>query len=244
MIPRTLLYFRSFLFFFILCIVTPCWAIICFLSLPFPYQTRYYITARWNVFVIWLAKRLCGIHYQIKGESNLPHAPAILLCKHQSAWETIFLFYQMPRPLAFVLKRELLWVPFFGWALRLLRMIPIDRKNTKSAFKNISTCGQDRLDHGQWIIMFPEGTRIAPGKKGKYKSGGARLALQTQTPIIPIAINAGRCWPKNSLLKYPGMVTVSIGPAISPQNTTSEQLIQQVETWIENEMRVISPNDY
>jgi 1-acyl-sn-glycerol-3-phosphate acyltransferase len=150
----------------------------------------------------------------------------------------------MPRPLAFVLKRELLWVPFFGWALRLLRMIPIDRKNTKSAFKKISTCGQDRLDHGQWIIMFPEGTRIAPGKKGKYKSGGARLALQTQTPIIPIAINAGRCLPKNSLLKYPGMVTVSIGPAISPQNTTSEQLIQQVETWIENEMRVISPNDY
>ena len=225
-------------------LVTVPWACLCFLAAPLPYAKRYFVTSRWNVFIIWLAKALCGIRYQIKGWDNLPDAPVILLCKHQSAWETIFLLCKMPRPLVFVLKRELLYVPFFGWALGLLRMIPIDRNKGKDAFAQVVTQGRKRLADGQWVIMFPEGTRIPVGQTGKYKGGGARLAVETNTMVVPIALNAGECWGKNSFVKTPGLVTVSIGKPIAPDGRTPVELMQLVENWIESEMRVISPNVY
>ncbi|HWU97080.1 MAG TPA: lysophospholipid acyltransferase family protein [Oxalicibacterium sp.] len=235
---------RSLLFALIMLIVTPIWALICFLVAPFPYTTRYYVTSRWNVFIIWLAKVLCGIRYQIKGYENLPDAPVILLSKHQSAWETIFLLCNMPRPLVFVLKRSLIYIPLFGWALALLRMIAIDRNNGRDAFAQVARDGAQRLQDGQWIIMFPEGTRIPVGQRGKYKVGGTRLAVETNTLIVPIALNAGECWPRNAFIKRPGLITVSIGKPISPEGRTAVDLMQEVENWIESEMRVISPHAY
>ena len=241
---RFILFLRSLLFALVMVVVTMIWACLCLLAAPLPYTKRFYITTRWNVFIIWLAKVLCGIRYQVKGYENLPDAPVILLSKHQSAWETIFLLYSMPRPLVFVLKRELNYVPFCGWALALLRMIPIDRSKGKDAFAHVVVQGKQRLGDGQWVIMFPEGTRIAVGEKGKYKGGGARLAVETMTPVVPIAVNSGECWPKNSFIKKPGLVTVSIGKPIAPVDMTAPELMQQVENWIESEMRVISPNVY
>ncbi|HWT71928.1 MAG TPA: lysophospholipid acyltransferase family protein [Oxalicibacterium sp.] len=241
---RINLFLRSLLFAVIMFVATVVWAFVCFLAAPFPYTTRYYVTSRWNMFIIWLAKVLCGIRYQVKGMENLPDAPLILLSKHQSAWETIFLLWRMPRPLVFVLKKSLIYIPLFGWALALLRMIPIDRKNGKDAFAQVVREGVQRLKDGQWIIMFPEGTRIPVGKQGKYKGGGARLAVETQTPVVPIALNAGECWPRNAFIKKPGLITVSIGKPISPEGLNAVELMQLVENWIESEMRVISPHAY
>lgn len=241
---NAVLFLRSLLFALIMLIVTPIWAFVCFAVAPFPYTTRYYVTSRWNVFIIWLAKVLCGIRHQIKGYENLPDAPVILLSKHQSAWETIFLLCNMPRPLVFVLKRSLIYIPLFGWALALLRMIAIDRNNGRDAFAAVARAGTQRLQDGQWIIMFPEGTRIPVGQRGKYKIGGTRLAVETNTLVVPIALNAGECWPRNAFIKRPGLVTVSIGKPISPEGRTPADLMQEVENWIESEMRVISPHAY
>lgn len=238
------MFIRSLLFVLIILPLTLIWACVCFIVAPLPYNQRYFVTSRWNVFVIWLAKVLCGIRYQFKGYENLPDQPVILLSKHQSAWETIFLLCMMPRPLVFVFKKSLLYIPFFGWALGLLRMIPINRNKGRDAFAQVVTQGRRRLADGQWIIMFPEGTRIAPGKRGKYKGGGARLAVETNTVVVPIAHNAGECWPKNSFIKRPGLVTVSIGKPMSPQGLSAIELMEQVENWIESEMRVISPHVY
>jgi 1-acyl-sn-glycerol-3-phosphate acyltransferase len=237
---RITLFLRSLLFMLLMTLATVIWAPLCFLFAPLPYKQRYYLTTRWNVFVIWAAKVVCGIHYRIKGQENLPDAPAIVLSKHQSAWETIFLCFTMTRPLVFVFKKELTYIPFFGWGIALLRMIPIDRSKSKDAFAQVVEQGKRRLAGGQWIIMFPEGTRIPVGRKGKYKSGGARLAVETKTMVIPIALNAGECWPKNSFIKNPGVITVSIGKPISPEGLTAAELMQKVENWIESEMHVIS----
>lgn len=241
---RITLFLRSLLFMFLMVVATLIWAPLCFLCAPLPYNKRYFWTSRWNMFVIWAAKAVCGIRYQVKGYENLPDAPVILLSKHQSAWETIFYLYFMPRPLVYVFKKELIYIPFFGWALGLLRMIPINRSKGRDAFAQVVTQGRKRLTGGQWIIMFPEGTRIPVGEKGKYKGGGARLAIETNTPVVPIAMNSGECWPKNSFIKKPGMITVSIGKPISPEGLNATELMQQVENWIESEMRLISPHVY
>jgi 1-acyl-sn-glycerol-3-phosphate acyltransferase len=234
------LFLRSLAFALLVVLATLIWAPMCFLFAPLPYNKRYRLTAWWNKFVIWSAKVVCGIRYQIKGFENLPDAPAILLSKHQSAWETIFLLDKMPRPLVFVFKKELLYIPFFGWGIALLRMIPIDRSKARDAFAKVVEQGKKRLADGQWIIMFPEGTRIPVGKKGKYKVGGTRVAVETNTVVVPMAVNSGECWPKNSFIKKPGTITVSIGKPISPEGLTPNELLQKVENWIESEMRVIS----
>jgi 1-acyl-sn-glycerol-3-phosphate acyltransferase len=241
---RLILFSRSVLFLVSMVSATIIWAFACLLFAPLPYNQRYYCTARWNKYIIWTAKIICGIRYTVKGEENLPDSPAILLSKHQSAWETIFYLYYMPRPLVYVFKKEITYIPFFGWAIALMRMIPIDRKKGKDAFAQVVTHGRRRLADGQWVIMFPEGTRISVGETGRYKGGGARLAVETNTPVIPIAVNAGECWPKNSFIKKPGLITVSIGRPISPNGFTAIELMQKVETWIEDEMRVISPDVY
>jgi 1-acyl-sn-glycerol-3-phosphate acyltransferase len=244
MLRSTTLFLRSLFFVLVILLVTPFWACVCLLAAPLPYNQRYYVTSRWNVFAIWLAKAVCGIQYRFKGWDNLPDAPVILMPKHQSAWETIFLLCMMPRPLVFVFKKELLYVPFFGWALGLLRMIPIDRSSGMNAFRQVVMQGKKRLADGQWIIMFPEGTRTPVGRQGQYKSGGTRLAIHTKALVVPIALNSGECWPKNAFIKRPGTITVSIGPPISPEGHSPDSLLKLVENWIETEMRVISPAAY
>ena len=238
------LFLRSLLFMLVMIVATVVWACVCFFAAPLPYNQRFWVTSRWNVFIIWCAKVICGIRYEVRGRENLPDAQAIVLSKHQSAWETIFLLPNLTRPLVYVFKKEIMYIPFFGWAMYLLRMIPIDRKDGKNAFKHVVEIGRRRLVDGQWIIMFPEGTRIPVGEKGKYKSGGTRLAVETNTVVIPIAHNSGECWPKKSFLKRPGVITVSIGKPIAPDGHTADSMMQEVENWIESEMRVISPHVY
>ncbi|WP_231502145.1 1-acyl-sn-glycerol-3-phosphate acyltransferase [Herbaspirillum sp. RV1423] len=241
---RINLFLRSALFALFMAVVTIVWSMACILFAPFPYATRYYLTSRWNVAVLWAARVICGIRYEVRGMENLPDAPVVLLSKHQSAWETIFYVIGMPRPLVFVFKKELIYIPFFGWGIGLLRMIPIDRSKGRDAFAQVVEHGRKRLADGQWVIMFPEGTRMPVGKAGKYKYGGPRLAVETNTLVVPIAVNSGECWPKGSFIKTPGLITVSIGKPISPEGLDAAQLSQRVENWIESEMRVISPAVY
>jgi 1-acyl-sn-glycerol-3-phosphate acyltransferase len=150
----------------------------------------------------------------------------------------------MPRPLIFVFKKSLLYIPFFGWGLAMLRMIAIDRSRGREAMAQVIETGKRRLNDGQWVIMFPEGTRTPVGSQGKYKNGGAILAIGTDTPVVPIAVNSGDCWPRNAFIKKPGTIIVSIGEPISPQGLTASQLMEKVEHWIESEMRVITPGAY
>jgi len=241
---RVIPFLKSLLFYVLVALLTVVWAFVCMLVAPLPYNQRYWVTARWNVTVIWLGKVLCGMNYRVIGVENLPDAPVVLLSKHQSAWETIFYLMYMPRPLVFVFKKELHWIPFFGWGLAMLRMIPIDRSKGKDAFSHVVEQGKKRLANGQWIIMFPEGTRIPVGQKGMYKGGGARLAVETGATVVPLAMNSGDCWPKNSFIKKPGTITVSVGKPIPAAGRNPFELMTEVETWIEAEMRVISPQDY
>ena len=241
---RIFLFIRSLIFLLVMITATVIWAPVsmCFAFLP--YVQRYKITAMWNRFIIFAARVICGIEYEVRGKENFPDGPAILLAKHQSAWETIFLMTVTPRPLVFVFKKEILYLPFFGWAIALLRMIPIDRSKGKDAFNHVVRHGTRRLADGQWIVMFPEGTRIRVGSKGTYKLGGTRLAVATKSPVIPVALNSGEFWPKNSFIKHPGKVIVSIGKPISSEGKDAGELMQEVENWIESEMRVISPDVY
>ena len=241
---RSILFLRSALFLLLIVVATVVWAIACFGFLLLPYRQRYYMITRWNVFVSLAARAVCGIRWEIKGLENLPDAPVILLSKHQSAWETIFYCWLMPRPLIFVLKKELLYIPFFGWGLAMMRMIAIDRSKGRDAMAQVIQSGRRRLSDGQWVIMFPEGTRTPAGAQGKYKAGGTILAIGTQTPVVPIAMNSGDCWPRNAFIKKPGLITVSIGPPISPEGLSAAALMVKVENWIESEMRVITPSAY
>jgi 1-acyl-sn-glycerol-3-phosphate acyltransferase len=211
---------------------------------PLPLSWRYRLTVGWPRLAVWGARFIVGIRWQIKGWDNLPDKPVVILSKHQSAWETMFLIAWMPRELCFVYKRELHWVPFFGWGLALLKMISINRKKGSDSFEQVVAQGREKLAAGRWMIMFPEGTRIAPGKAGKYKSGGARVAVRTGAWVVPIAHNAGECWPRNAFVKRPGLITVSIGPAINSEGLTADALNRQVEAWIEGEMRVLNPERY
>jgi len=241
---RASLFARSLLFAVLIVIATVIWAIGCFVFLLLPYRQRYWMIIRWNVFICYAAKYVCGIHWHVKGFDNLPDAPVILLSKHQSAWETIFYCWLMPRPLIFVFKKSLLFIPFFGWGLAMLRMIAIDRSRGREAMTQVIETGKQRLNDGQWMIMFPEGTRTPVGRQGKYKNGGAILAIGTDTPVVPIAVNSGDCWPRNAFIKKPGTIVVSIGTPISPQGLSANELMEKVEHWIESEMRVITLGAY
>ena len=207
----------------------------------------YVIAQRWLTLSIDAARVIMGIRYQIQGQDNLPvgdTSPAILLVKHQSTYETFLMPAIMPHPLAYVFKRELLYVPFFGWAIGKLDMIHIDRSQRAKAFAKVVEQGQALLAQGVWVIMFPEGTRIPRGQRGVYKSGGARLAIATGAPVIPIAVTSATCWPRKAFIKYPGVVDVSIGAPIPSVGREADELTQQVEQWIESEMQRLDPEAY
>lgn len=235
---------RSILYLLLQLVTVIPWAFVCLACAPLPLRTRYRITVQWPRAMTWAARWICGIRWEVAGWENLPDGPVILLPKHQSTWETFFLIWGMPRDLCFVFKRELLYVPFFGWGMALLKMIHIDRAKTRVAFESLVTQGEAQLASGRWVIIFPEGTRIPAGVRGKYKSGGARLAIRTGVPVVPIAVNSGRLWPKKKFIKTPGLITVSIGKPIPSAGKTPEGLTSEVEHWIETEMRRISPTDY
>jgi len=178
------------------------------------------------------------LRYQVVGAKNIPKTPSIVLSKHQSAWETLA-FQEIFPPQVWVLKKELLMIPFFGWGLAMTSPIAIDRKSGKKALEQIVEQGIDRLQQGFWVVVFPEGTRIAPGSRGKYRVGGAWLATHTGYNVVPVAHNAGEFWGRNSFVKKPGTITVSIGRPIDPTGMEANDLNAQVEHWIETEVRRI-----
>ncbi len=207
----------------------------------------WWMAVRWLGWVIGGARVLLGIQVRVTGMDNLPDgatSPAVLLVKHQSTLETFLLPTLMPHPLAYVFKKELLAVPFFGWAMGRLDMIHIDRGQRSQAFNKVVAQGKLLLAQGIWIIMFPEGTRIERGKKGAYKAGGTRLAIETGAPVIPIAVSSAKCWPRKAFIKRPGVVDVSIGKAIPSQGRQADELMRDVEDWIEAEMRRLDPEAY
>jgi 1-acyl-sn-glycerol-3-phosphate acyltransferase len=189
----------------------------------------------WGWRVLWLAKHVCGIDYEIRGLENVPKHPTIIMAKHQSAWETVGILCHLPRGV-WIIKRELVWLPIIGWVLAGLKSIAIDRSSGKSARDQILEQGKDRLARGYSVVIFPEGTRVAPGERKKYGLGGALLATGANAKVLPIAHNAGECWRRNAFLKYPGKVTMSIGPVIETAGKDPVQVTQEVEAWIEAEM--------
>lgn len=231
---------RSSLFALFQIVITPVFAVIALLTFPFEPLTRYRIISNWARLNVAAARILCGIRYRVIGSEHIPREPCIILSKHQSAWETMAYQVIFP-PHVWVLKRELLWVPFFGWGLAMLSPIAINRGAAARALKQTLDQGRGRLAQGFSIVIFPEGTRIMPGKRSKYHPGGAWLALQTGTLVLPVAHNAGELWQRNAFLKRPGLITVSIGAPIPPQNMSAAELNQRVEQWIEGEMQRISP---
>ena len=232
---------RSMAFAIVQAVATPVYALIALLTFPFPPMLRYRIISRWSRLMVRAAEHICGIRYRVLGAENIPREPCIILSKHQSAWETLAFQVIFP-PQVWVIKRELLWVPFFGWGLAMLRPIAIDRKGGAQALRQTLEQGRERLGCGFSIVIFPEGTRTAPGTQGSYHPGGAWLAIQTGAPVLPVAHNAGTCWPRNAWLKYPGLVTVSVGHPFSPDGAKAPELMRRVEQWIENEMQRIERN--
>jgi 1-acyl-sn-glycerol-3-phosphate acyltransferase len=230
-----LLVLRSALYALGMVVVTPVYFVIILLAFPFKPIERYRIISVWSrIMLAWL-KLTCSLDYRVLGAENLPKGPAIVLSKHQSAWETLA-FQQILPPLVWVLKRELLRIPFFGWGLAMGHPIAIDRAAGKEALRQVLEQGKDRLDQGFWVVVFPEGTRVKPGEKGKYNIGGAFLATHTGATVVPVAHNAGEFWGKNAFLKYPGTITLSIGQAIDPKDLKPGELNARVEAWIEDEM--------
>jgi 1-acyl-sn-glycerol-3-phosphate acyltransferase len=229
---------RSTLFAAALVLVTPVYAVVALLTFPLPRLARYHVISGWSRLIIRLSKILLKIDWRVEGRENLPGRPAVILSKHQSAWETMAFQLIFP-PQVHVLKRELLWIPFFGWGLAMLSPIAIDRKAGLRALKHTVEQGRERLRRGFSIVIFPEGTRSAPGARGVYQVGGAWLALQTGAPIVPVAHNAGTYWPRKAFVKRPGTITVSIGPAVRANGLKAAALMQNIETWIENETQRI-----
>ncbi len=231
---QALVLVRSLVFLLLQAALTVVWSVVSLLTFPFRPFTRYRIITLWSRLVVWLAQVICGVRYQVRGLENLPRQPSIVLAKHQSAWETIAFEVFLP-PQVWVLRRSLLRVPFFGWGLAMMSPIAIDRGAGMQALKQMLEQGRERLAQGFWIIIFPEGTRIPPGQRGRYQIGGAWLAVHTGAPVLPIAHNAGRLWRKNAFLKFPGTIVVSIGKPIDPQGLTPEELNRRVEDWVETE---------
>ena len=227
---------RSTLFAIVQAFLTVVFSLLALLTFPIKPFSRYRIIFLWNHIVVRLARMICGIRYEIKGLENMPDRPVIVMAKHQSAWETIALPTLFP-PMSIVIKKELLMIPFFGWGMRMASPIAIDRKAGKEALKQIVAQGKARIAEGFWVLIFPEGTRVKAGEVGRYGIGGAWLATHTNTPVLPVAHNAGEVWPKNSFLKRPGTITVSIGPVISSEGKKADALNEEVKSWIETEMK-------
>ena len=210
-------------------------------------NTLYWICAGWLRTAVIGGTWILGIRNRVQGMENLPQGaqdPAVLLVKHQSTWETFVMPAIMPHPLAYVFKKELLRVPFFGWAMGRMDMIHIDRSQRAQAFQKVVTQGKRLMEQGVWVIMFPEGTRIPRGQKGVYKTGGTRLAIEAGVPVVPIAVTSAKCWPTKAFIKKPGIVDISIGKPISSVGRQPEELMQEVENWIEAEMRRLDPEAY
>ena len=236
---------RSLLFVLWMSVTVVPWALAVLIYSIFVRGDRiYWLCAGWLRLAIWGCRVICGVRARVTGMENLPDAAVILLPKHQSTWETFAFPTLMPKPLAYVFKRELLFIPFFGWAMSRMDMIHIDRSRRAAAWSKVAEQGRRHMAKGNWVIMFPEGTRAARGKQGVSKAGGTRLAIDTGRPVVPIAVTSAVCWPRKSFLVRPGVIDVSIGKPIASTGRQPDELMREVETWIEGEMRRLDPEAY
>ena len=237
---------RGWIYYLVLAVTLVPLAIVLIILYPASLAFRYCLAMNWARFMLKMGEVICGMRYQFKGLENFPTdgTSVLVLSKHQSAWDIFALGSVIPHRTSFVYKKELHYVPVFGQALATLHMMAIDRKKGSRAYEQFMKQGKDFLNKGWWLAMFPEGTRTAPGQKTHYKSGGARFAVATGTPIIPIALNSGECWPRNSISKTPGLITLSVGPMIKTEGRTFEAVQEELVAWIEGEMHVISSELY
>ena len=230
-----MLILRSLLFYIGQIISTILIAPISIIAFPLDFKKRYYLITRWAVFNLWWLKICCNVTYEIKGKDNIPGKPCIVMSKHQSAFETLAL-QQIFIPQVWILKKELLQIPIYGWGLASMQPIAINRDSTIKSFRQIADQGCERLQKGYWVIIFPEGTRVAPNKKKKYLPGGGMLAEKSGAQVVPVAHNAGRLWSRNSMIKKPGLITIKIGPVIESENKSAKEITDEVENWIEKEV--------
>ena len=232
-----MLFIRSLLFVSLHAITAIIFSLISLLVWPLPFNWRYKIVSQWAVLNLWLLKIICHIHYEVEGLEKIPDEPCIIMAKHQSTWETLALQAIFP-PQVWVLKRELLWIPFFGWGLASLNPIAIDRGAGRKALSQIIEQGRARLSTGAWIVIFPEGTRIPSGQIGKFGMGGAFLAAKTGCPIVPVAHDGGKAWPRHGFLKYPSVIKLVIGDKITidEQIKSPSDINKQVYQWMESQM--------
>jgi 1-acyl-sn-glycerol-3-phosphate acyltransferase len=244
------IYLRSFLFLLWLIVTVMPYAIVVVLASIFVRGSRlYWMCVGWLWLAIQGARWICGVRWRIEGMENVPtaadgKAAVILAPKHQSTWETFAFPVLMPHPLAYVFKRELLYVPFFGWAIGRLDFVHIDRSRRSEAWRKVIAQGTEIMAQGNWMIMFPEGTRTPRGGQGDYKTGATRLAQATGTPVVPIAVSSAKCWPRKSFLLRPGTIDIVIGRPITPEGRTADQMMREIEAWIEGQMRRIDPTAY
>ena len=204
-----------------------------------PYAFHYRMANLWVQYILWSLYKICGLRYVVEGAENISQGNGIILCKHQSAWETIALQAIFP-PQIFILKREVLWLPFFGWAMALCDPIAIDRSKKTSSLQQIVKQGIQHLQAGRWVVVFPEGTRVAPGEAKPYHVGGAMLAQRSGYPVVPVAHNAGEFWARRSIVKYPGVIRVRIGPPIDTRHMKAKEINQAAQDWIESQMADLS----
>ncbi len=223
-------------------LATLVFAVLALFVAPFPFTVRYRVISQWARFNLWWLALTCNLRYRVEGAENIPARNGIIFCKHQSAWETLALQCIFP-PQVWVLKRELLWIPFFGWGLALLEPIAIDRDSPRRALCQLLEQGAQRLAAGRWVVIFPEGTRVPPGEHRPFQSGGALLAARTGYPVVPVSHNAGEYWPRRSFLKYPGTIRVVIGPPIESAGRSAQEINREAEDWIRARMAEISAQE-
>src|SRR5260221_12629012 len=231
---------RSALFALALLAVTPPYALLALATFPLPRMLRYRMIPGWWRLVVLLARAILGIRWQVEGGERLPGRPAVILSKHQSAWETMAFQLIFP-PQVHVLKRELLWLPFFGWGLALMSPIAIDRRRGIAALRSIARRGRERLRQGFWVGVFPEGTRVAPGERRPYQLGGAWLPAGSGAPGGPVAHHSRLLWPRNAFVKRPGTITVRTRPALESANRDPQEINGLAEAWIEEQQKLLCP---
>lgn len=233
---------RALLFYIGLAVSTLLVTPILVLLYPLPFRMRYFAVTRWTIFNLWWLRITCNLRHTVSGIENIPPGPAIVMSNHQSVWETLALQLIFPAQ-AWILKRELLWIPIYGWGLAAMQPIAIDRGSTLRAFRQIVDQGCERLAAGLWVVIFPEGTRVAPGEKRKYLPGGGLLAEKSGCPVVPVAHNSGDFWPRNSFIKKPGVIQLVIGAPIESRGKTAEEIMQEVENRIGQGMQKINSAD-
>ena len=232
---------RSILFQALFAPATALFALLVLAAWPLPLSARESVARAWCRLVLVLLRVVCGVRCRVEGLERLPAGPAVILSKHESAWETIAYRAIFPVRMSWVMKKSLFRIPFYGWALRALEEIGIEQEGGREALRQVERYGAAHLQAGRWVVIFPEGRRVQPGKEGKYLPGGARLACAAGVPVVPVAVDSGRCWPYPGWRKYPGTITVRIGAPIDTTGRGPAEITRATRDWIEREMQALEP---